>query len=205
MKKYNTSTWQLKKTPSKVDHTTFDGNLEDQEVTNVNFTKINPDDLKNSDITLARIIELDENGEIDQYQYYFALQSFSEVKGHIENNKEDWERVLDRFNTKVEFEFEKNLNWKPEWGMMSTVCRAFSAIKSYHGLNIDKVKTASILLQRCFIRYKFPLETDHDRTKLFTAFYSFSTGESLCDHLQIEFIEDFKFKFVQHCNKYTFD
>ena len=79
---------------------------------------------------------------------------------------------------------------------MSTVCRAFAAIKSYHGIDSEKVKTTSILLQRSFIRYKFPLETDHDRTKLFTAYYSFSTGNFLCQYLQTEFIEDFKFKFV---------
>ena len=40
---------------------------------------------------------------------------------------------------------------------------------------------------------------------MFAAYYSFSCGTDICKHLQIDFIEDFKTKFTNHCIGHDFD
>ena len=97
------------------------------------------------------------------------------------------------------------MGFKPEFPIIAKVCRVFSQFKVSDNIDSEMIKEASILIQRSFIRYKLPLDTDDDRKKLFNALYSFSTGKLLCNHLQLDFIEDFEFKFINHCNEYKFE
>ena len=67
MKKYDTTGWQISKSTPKTNQTRHNGSLADQDITSINFTQIKADELKKSNITLGRIIDLDESGQIDQY------------------------------------------------------------------------------------------------------------------------------------------
>ena len=112
----------------------------DPRVAQIRFSQLKNDDMKNLDITLDQIIDLDEQNKIKYHEYYFAVQGFADLKGHLKNNPRTWERVLDRFNTMLLKGFQHDMMYQLEWSIMKTICRALSQIEDHHEINPEIVK-----------------------------------------------------------------
>ena len=88
---------------------------------------------------------------IDKLQYFYALEAFANKKGHFQENKKSWERVIDRFNEEIDRKSKKNLMYKVELPLLNAVVRFFSQMKGNHNIDEEKIKQASIRIQREFI------------------------------------------------------
>ena len=94
---------------------------------------------------------MDEQLNIDKLQYFFALEAFANKKDHFKENKKSWERVIDRFTSEIDRKSKKNLMYKVELPLLNAVVRFFSQMKGNHNIDEEKIKEASIRIQREFI------------------------------------------------------